>query len=88
MQFTATGTFSAEPVTVSPLTVEWTVGHSPYIKIADFGLNGVLIDSNGLASCKQGWVGTEKIVATAIANPELLATASNAVVATAELTCP
>ena len=88
VQFTATGTFSAEPMTVSPLAVVWAVGHSPWILIADFGLNGVVIDSNGLASCKSGWVGTEKIFATATANPELLPSAANAVVATAEMTCP
>jgi hypothetical protein len=90
-QFVATGTFSASPMTVTPLPVNWG---GPPLPLSDAsacipsGCPG--IDSQGMATCDQTWTGTVTITASAPRDPKLPLYTQNVpmVSATATLNCP
>jgi hypothetical protein len=89
-QFVATGTFSAPPVTVNPLPVNW-IGPPLPLNLAvcapDFcpGIN-----SQGLATCGLSFSGTVTITASAPRDPKLPLYTQNVpmVTGTATLNCP
>jgi hypothetical protein len=91
-RFVATGTFSASPVTVTPLLVNWNGPALPMtlrpVVCAPNACPG--IDSLGLATCGQTWTGTFTITASAPRDPKVALETRNVrmVTATATLTCP
>jgi len=90
-QFVATGTFSASPLTVTPLAVNWGGPVLPMSDVSACTPNGCPgIDAQGLATCGQTWTGTVKITATAPRDPKLPLYTQNVpmVSATASLVCP
>jgi hypothetical protein len=91
-QFAATGTFTASPITVTPLLVNWSgpalpLSSSP-VACTPNGCPG--IDSQGAASCGQTWSGTVTITASAPRDPKVSLGTQNVpmVSATATLICP
>ena len=90
VQFTATGTFSMAPTTVTPLSVTWcpqaTCGVGTPANV------GIIIDGNGLAQCEPSFTGTVTIVAEAPRNPGAMImpmSGMNGMVSgTAQMTCP
>ena len=101
VQFTATGSFNMAPMTVSPLTVVWSVGGSssatppmqPMQPMAagQSAQTGPSIDANGVAQCN-GFTGSVIIQASAPVNPgtplsQMGMTTAN-VMGQAQLTCP
>jgi len=86
-QFTATGTFNMSPTTVEPMTnVVWTIDRPAFSTMPDSG--NAFIDTNGVAHCAQGFIGTAQVFATAPANPSQPVSMQNRVVGTATLMCP
>jgi hypothetical protein len=89
-QFVTTGTFSASPVTVTPLAVNWSGPPLPLnpVPCTPNGCPG--IDSQGLATCGQTWSGTITVTASAPRDPKLPLYTQNVpmVSATAILDCP
>lgn len=90
-QFVATGTFSAPPVTVTPLLVSWSAPGAlagPTVACSTNGCGG--ISAQGLAVCGQDASGTFPITASAPSDPNApLGTPTVPVVSgTATLTCP
>ena len=89
VQFTATGTFSTPPVSVSPLPANWSFTGFTAIPVPA----GVTIDSTGLAHCT-GFKGTVQVFAIHpvdpnVAPPQEIApgTGLGFVVGSARLTC-
>ncbi len=93
VQFTATGTYNRSPITVTPLPANWGAADQ----------NGgtttaVTIDSNGLAQCASGASGVYSIGAWDLMDATAKVTCDsigpfgepgcNAVLGTAQLTCP
>ena len=66
VQFTATGTFSTPPVSVSPLPANWSFTGFTAIPVPA----GVTIDSTGLAHCT-GFKGTVPVFAIHPADPNV-----------------
>lgn len=91
-QFVTTGTFSASPVTVTPLPVNWSGPALPMSSnpVACTPNDCPGIDSQGLATCGQTWTGSFTITASAPRDPKLPLSTQNVpmVTATATLTCP
>jgi len=90
-QFVATGTFSAPPIKVTPLPVNWTVGPQPMSPqtCTPPGCAFPAITSRGLATCGAGPInGT--VTAEAPADPKLPlnSTGGPVVSGTAILVCP
>jgi len=90
-QFVATGTFSAPPVKVTPLPVNWTVGPQPMSPQSCMppGCAFAAITRQGLATCGAGPInGT--VAAEAPADPRLPlnSTGVPVVSGTATLVCP
>ena len=86
-QFTAAGTFNMSPTTVEPMTnVVWTIDRPAFSAMPDSG--HAFIDSNGVAHCAQGFIGSAQIFATAPANPDQPLSMQNQVVGSATLMCP
>jgi hypothetical protein len=87
VQFTATGHFDSVPLIVAPLPVDWEIDSPPWVAS---GSSEVSIDSDGVARCSAGAVGTHKVLAIAPAdgNLQISSTGDNAVIGTAEITCP
>ena len=86
-QFTATGTFNMSPTTVEPMTnVVWTIDRPAFSAMPDSG--HAFIDTNGVAHCAQGFIGTAQVFATAPANPDQPLSTQNQVVGSATLMCP
>jgi hypothetical protein len=88
-QFVATGTFTASPVTVTPLAVNWIGPPLPLNPVACTPNNCPGIDSHGLATCGS-LVGTLTITASAPRDPTLPLSSFNVplVTSTASLVCP
>ena len=85
--FTASGTFNSNPTTISPLPgVIWTVDQPAFTNLPNLGRAS--ITSDGIAQCGVGFVGTVKVFATAAADPNFPASATNEKVGTATLVCP
>jgi hypothetical protein len=85
--FTASGTFNSNPTTISPLPgVIWTVDQPAFSSLPNLGRAS--ITSDGIAQCGVGFIGTVKVFATAPADPNFPASATNAKVGTATLVCP
>jgi hypothetical protein len=90
VQFTATGTFSKAPITVTPLSVTWcpqaTCGVGTPANV------GITIDGNGLAQCESTFSGTVTIVAEAPSNSGAvimpMSGMNGMVSGTAQMTCP
>jgi hypothetical protein len=88
VQFVATGHYDGPPYTVEPLTVMWTIDNPPWggsTQSVD-----VSIDSKGLARCAPGAFAGHTVLAIAPADPNaaLSATGEDAVIGTADITCP
>lgn len=85
VQFVATGHYSQDPVTMSPLPVLWGF-YLPQ------GKSGATITQSGVAQCESGMSGTFSVAAWAPADPSIpiaqLGTAKKAVVGIAVLNCP
>ena len=87
VQFTATGTFNMSPTSVEPMAnVVWTIDRPAFSAMPDS--SNAFIDSNGVAHCAQGFIGTAQVFATAPANPNQPVSMQNQVVGTATLMCP
>jgi hypothetical protein len=92
VQLVATGTFSAPPVTVSPLAVDWS--QSPCDNLCNTSGSNVIgpisVDSTGLATCAKGYSGTATVQAVAPVDPNLPPDTQNVPVVrgSANLTCP
>jgi hypothetical protein len=86
VQFTATGHFSTEPMTVMPLPVTWSA--TPAVPMA---AGKTIINQNGMAQC-QGLTGmTFTVIATATQNNNnmmMMSMSSMPMTATARMTCP
>jgi hypothetical protein len=82
VQFVATGHFSTTPMTVTPLTVTWSM--SPM-------MSGVtMINQNGMAQC-MGMTGTFTVMATSMQtgnNMMMMGMSSMPMSASAKFTCP
>jgi hypothetical protein len=87
VQFVATGTFSAPPVTVTPLPVNWT-GSWPTVPVWCTSSGCAGMNPNGMAVCF-GDSPAVKITASAPSNPELPLDTPNVpmVSGTATLSC-
>lgn len=86
-QFTAVGTFNMSPTSVDPMPdVVWTIDQPAFSDMPDSG--HAFIDTNGVAHCAQGFIGTARVFATAPANPNQPVSTQNQVVGTATLSCP
>jgi hypothetical protein len=86
-QFSATGTFNMSPTTVEPMAnVVWTIDRPAFSAMPDSG--HAFIDTNGVAHCAQGFIGTAQVFATAPANPDQPLSTQNQVVGSATLMCP
>jgi len=88
VQFTATGTFSMAPVTVTSPAVLWSIGSpfgSPPVNIP------ASVDATGLAQCN-GFVGKVIVEATAPSEPEIpilqMTSMTSTVSGMAQMTCP
>ena len=88
-QFVATGTFSAPPVTVTQLPVNWIGPPLPLNPVACTPNSCPGINSQGLATCG-GISGTATITASAPRDPKLPLYTQNVptVTGTATLVCP
>jgi hypothetical protein len=69
VQFVATGTFSAPPMTVTPLPVNWT-GSWPVVPLWCISKGCAGMNPNGMAICFDNSTGVT-ITASAPSNPEL-----------------
>jgi hypothetical protein len=91
-QFVATGTFSASPITVTLLLVNWGGPALPMslnpVACTPSGCPG--IDNLGMATCGQTWSGTVTITASAPRDPKVSLGTQNVPMlsATATLNCP
>jgi hypothetical protein len=91
-QLVATGTFSSDPVTVTPLAVNWS--QNPCDDVCNAGSPGLIgpisVNSTGLASCVQGFSGTATVQAQAPVDPNLPPETLNVplVKGTTSMTCP
>jgi len=93
VQFTATGVYTAAPTPVTPLQANWAA-----VIPSGGPTTAVTIDANGLAQCTPAASGVYSIGAWDLMDPTLKATCAsidvygapgcNAVLATAQLTCP
>jgi hypothetical protein len=92
VQLVATGTFSAAPVTVTPLLVNWSQSTCNNLcNAADPEVIGpISVSSAGLASCPQGITGTFPVQATAPVDPNLPPDTQNVPIVrgNVNLTCP
>jgi hypothetical protein len=97
VQFTAKGNFNMAPMTVSPLTVSWSVS-SPGMMMPPMSMSanqsmpgGASIDANGVAQCN-GFIGMVTIQAAAPADPSMplsqMGAMSMNVMGQAQMTCP
>jgi hypothetical protein len=89
-QFVATGMFSASPMTVTPLAVNWSGPPLPLSGVACTPNFCPGINSQGLATCGLTWSGTVTITASAPRDPKLPLDTQNVpmVSGTATLVCP
>ncbi len=85
VNFTATGNFNKPPMSVTPLTVTWSILHPT--KTACPPCAG--IDSNGVAQCG-GVMGMVTVQATAPRDPQMAMDTMNTQMITgmAQMTCP
>ena len=93
VQFTATGTYNTQPITVTPLQANWGTADQN-----GGATTAVTIDANGLAECTAGASGVYSIGAWHLIDPNAGVTCAsigpfgepgcNAVLGTAQLTCP
>jgi hypothetical protein len=75
------------PTTVEPMTnVVWTIDRPAFSTMPDSG--NAFIDTNGVAHCAQGFIGTAQVFATAPANPNQPLSTQNQVVGSATIMCP
>jgi hypothetical protein len=88
VQFMATGTFSAAPMTVASPAVLWSIGN-PFGPPP--GMPAASVDSNGVAQCN-GFTGTAIVEATAPTEPLIPLLQMNSTTVTvsgsAQLICP
>jgi len=68
----ATGTFSAPPLTVVPMPVNWNQSNCVSVGCAATAVNTpVSVDASGVATCEQGFSGPVLVHARAPKNPSL-----------------
>jgi hypothetical protein len=90
VQLVATGTFSAAPVTVTPLKVDWSQSVCDLCDVAGPKVVGpISVSAAGVATCVKGWTGTAEVQAVAPKDPNLPPDTQNVptVRGTANLTC-
>jgi hypothetical protein len=92
VQFTATGTYNTAPISVTPLTANWSA-----VLNGEASNAAVSVDSNGLAQCNAGASGVYSIGAWDVTHPTVKTTCTvigpygdpcNSTLGTAQLTCP
>lgn len=87
VQFTATGNFSMDPMSVTPLSgVVWTVDRPAFSGMPDTG--HASIDMNGVAQCAPGFTGTVTIIATAAKDPSQPVSPTNEMSGSTVMVCP
>ena len=95
VQLVATGIFSAAPVTVTPLAVDWSQSTcnnlceaTPAATPAVIG--PISVSTTGVASCAQGYAGTAPVRAAAPKDPMLPPDTQNVplVIGTGSIVCP
>jgi hypothetical protein len=92
VQLVATGKFTSAPLTVSPLTVDWS--QSPCNNLCNVDKPNVIgpisVNNSGLATCPQGFSGTFPVQAVAPADPTLPPDTQNVPIVrgTTNVTCP
>ena len=91
VQFTATGTFNTDPVTVTPLAAFWTISGPGIDPVCTTNCQYQLTNASYTATCGPS-SGTDTITAQAPADPNAppngSLTGTQMVSATAKLTCP
>ncbi len=95
VQFTASGSYSSAPVTATPPNLQWTVDYLPWQAQPEIiTINTPTISATGVAQCPAAGANasaeTHKILAIAanIDNAAIATDGSNAVVGSAQMTCP
>ena len=91
--YTATGTYNTSPHTVTPLTANWGIANLDGSPTA-----AITVDANGVAQCSAGASGGYSVGAWGLMDPTTRTTCAssdpygepgcNAVLGTAQLTCP